>query len=336
MPYAINWGILSGARDAGQAFQEGAALGQQQAQQQRALQRQRTADDALSALARNPDDPTALAAYTAAAPDQAFKWQANRREQATYDRNQRFRGSLSNFMRGGGQGVLQQPDALGSATMPALGGGVLGSMPPAADALAPPPVGDPGDVVVTARRPVPPRPPMAPPSGAGWDAVVAADPVAAMDAAPKIWSDREHQIKDWQAVSQVAMRMLGGVRDQASWDKARTAARDVYEAYGVSFPDLDDDYSPEMVRGLQLQQMDLDKQVDAALAERRFEWQQRDDRIDNARDDRRVGIQDRAARDASARGWSADRRAERRYQRGDGASADDLSSDDLLRIVRGN
>ncbi|MBW6528707.1 hypothetical protein KZ813_17840 [Sphingomonas sp. RHCKR7] len=69
------------------------------------------------------------------------------------------------------------------------------------------------------------------------------------------------------------------------------------------------------------------------LDEQKFAWQQRDDQIDNARDDRRVAITDRAQRDTSARGWSADRRSERRYQRGDGANIASLSTDDLLNML---
>lgn len=300
----IDWGALRQAPNIGASFQAGFDKGRVQ--------------NALGSLARDPSNTDALANLTELAPEQAYRWQEAHRTQATYDRGERFRDAYSNYLTQGGQrnalaGVGQVP-----------GGGVLNQTPPsptmtpfntasgprapdshltdavpgslgalAADAP------DGGDIVVQGRRPTPaPRVPKAP-GGDGWDDVVRADPVAATAAGHQMYGAREDHLKDWQHVSQAGMRLLGNVHDQDSWEEGKRTARHLYDTYGVPFPDnLPDDYSPETVRNLQMQQLDIEDQIAAALRERKFEWQRQDDEIDNARADRNIDstIADRNAR----------------------------------------
>jgi hypothetical protein len=305
---AIDWSILRGTPDAGiavqQGFDRGAALG-----------RRRVAEQALGALARDPANVDALANLTAVDAPEAYQFQQARRAQADFTRGENFRSALGGYLNGGG---APQPNALAlPPTAPALPlHGVVqpgrdvptGASPPPGHGVAQQPVvgtldalaanmGD--DIVVQGRRPVPMAPAPRAPGGNGWDRVVAADPVAAMKAGHEVFGSREDHLKDWQHVSAAAMKLMGNIQDQEGWDRGKETARHLYDAYGVPFPDnLPDEYSPEVVRDLQMQQLDIEDQIAAALRERKFDWQQKDDLLDNARADRNTDstIADRTAR----------------------------------------
>lgn len=224
MALQINWGVLSGAPDAGLAFSQGVERGSRRAQEQ-------AGQDALRALAVNPADTGAYANLMAVSPDQAYRFRSDQRSQAEYNRVQQFRGALSDYMTGGGGAPTRNvltglerptPGAAGSmAGMPgvidALGGSGIGAaqMPgvPAVDALAPP---DGADVVVTARTPQR-RGRM--PGGDGWDDVVRADPEKALAASRSMYGTQKQELEAWQTVSSAGMQMLGGVHDQDSWDR---------------------------------------------------------------------------------------------------------------------
>ena len=287
------------------------------------------AQGALGALARDPNNADALAGLASSAPDELYRFQSAHRTQADWNRGENFRGALSTYMTGQGGAqpnalaraapVAMAPDALGSMAprpvapptdMPGADGpqstrqqnvpGTLGAYAAAApDALAP---DLPPEIVVQGRLPAMSPAPVArarmAPGGDGWDAVVRADPQAAIKTSHDLYSDREDQLKDWQHVSQTGMRMLSGATDQASYDRAKLAAQHVFEAYGVGFPDLPEDYSPENIRSVQMAQLDIEDQIKAALQERKFDWQRTDDELDNSRADRNTSsqIQDRDAR----------------------------------------
>lgn len=309
MPTNIDWSAFRQSPNIGAAFQTGMERGM--------------AQGALNTLARDPSNVDALANLTSVAPEQAYRFQEAHRSQSTFDRGERFRDAFSNYLAPGG---APQPNALAGVGQPFTGGvlnrnpatptmtpfntpsgprapdshlainvpGSLGAF--AADNGVPDPA---TDIVVEGRRPAPvPRVPVAP-GGAGWDDVVRADPLEAMKAQHGMYGAREDHLKDWQHVSQAGMRLLGSVRDQDSWEKGVATARHLYDTYGVPFPEnLPDEYSPEVVRDLQMGQLDLEDQIAAALRERKFEWQRDDDEIDNARADRNVDstIADRNAR----------------------------------------
>lgn len=306
MGTVIDWGMLRNAPDVGAAFQAGQDKGKVQS--------------ALGTVARDPANIDALANLTSIAPEQAYRFQEAHRTQATFDRGERFRGAYSNYLAPAGS---PQPNALAGIGQPVTGG-VLNRNPATPNmTLFNTPSGPrspdshlatdvpgslgafaenqglPDDIVVQGRRPAPiPRVPVAP-GGAGWDEVVRADPVEAVKAQHDMYGAREDHLKDWQHVSQAGMRLLGSVRDQDSWERGVTTARHLYDTYGVPFPEnLPDEYSPEVVRDLQMGQLNLEDQIAAALRERKFEWQRDDDEIDNARADRNTNsiISDRDAR----------------------------------------
>lgn len=310
----IDWSALRPQADLGavvtQSYQRGRAQG------------------ALGALARDPNNADALAGLAQVAPEELYRFQAANRTQADFNRGENYRSALSSYLTGQGgaqpnalgQGVpapMQAPNALApvgrNPAAPSLAApgasvpqsvdsdnvpGTLGAIAAGApDALAPPADASPEITVQARPLPVAPRSARAP-GGPGWDAVVRADPSASLKASHDLYSDREDQIKDWQHVSQTGMRMLSGATDQDSYDRAKMAARHVFDAYGVGFPDLPEDYSPENIRSVQMAQLDIEDQIKAALQERKFDWQRTDAELDNSRADRNTNsqIEDRDAR----------------------------------------
>lgn len=281
----------------------------------------------MKLLASDPNNADALAGLAQVAPEELYRFQAAHRTQTDWNRGENFRGALSSYLTGQGgaqpnalgQGGPPQmaPDALASVgrgavkpptDMPGADGpqstrnqnvsGNLGAVAAGApDVLAPPTDASPEIVVQARPLPVAPRSARAP-GGPGWDAVVRADSQASLKASHDLYSDREDQIKDWQHVSQTGMRMLSGATDQDSYDRAKLAARHVFDAYGVGFPELPEDYSPENIRSVQMAQLDIEDQIKAALQERKFDWQRTDAELDNSRADRNTNsqIEDRDAR----------------------------------------
>lgn len=306
----INWGLLGRPVDLGAAARQGFEAGRVQS--------------ALGALARDSRNVDALADLTTLAPEQAYRFQAERRTAGDYARREqdyaradRFRNALANYMVPGAPSANALAPAMPGMTAPdALAAPTPGKTPPPGprgpqavsdpvlpgtlDAL----VRQPDEIVVQGRRPMPM--PAAPrgPGGDGWGEVVRADPQAALAASHDLFGSREEHLKDWQHVSSTAMRLMGSVRDQDSWDQGKETARRLYESYGVPFPDnLPDEYSPEVLHDLQMQQLDFDDQIRAALAEKKFDWQRQDDLLDNKRQDRDTDsrISDRNARRALTR-----------------------------------
>jgi len=282
----------------------------------------------MNLLARDPNNADALAGLAQVAPDELYRFQAANRTQADWNRGENYRSALSSYLTGQGGA---QPNALGQgAPAPMAAPNALAPMGrnPAAPPLAPSGGSGPQDVntdnvpgtlgavaagapdalaphvdaspeIVVQARPLPVAPRSArAPGGPGWDAVVRADASESLKASHDLYSDREDQIKDWQHVSQTGMRMLAGATDQDSYDRAKMAARHVFDAYGVGFPELPEDYSPENIRSVQMAQLDIEDQIKAALQERKFDWQRTDDELDNSRADRNTSsqIEDRTAR----------------------------------------
>jgi hypothetical protein len=328
----INWGLLGRPADIGAAFQSGRDRGQ--------------ARGALGVLARDPTNADALAGLAQVAPEELYRFQAANRQQSDWNRGERFRGALSAYQRGN----LPTPDALAGGVPPAPN--ALASKPPlgrssdqfgqqagpplgntltdfAANGMSPPTpnalLPDNGygpDIIVQSRRPsvAAPIAPMRPPGGADWDSVVAADPVAAMEARKQEteWQSKRLKLtKDdldaHQAVNSAAIQLLNGVTDQATYDRAREESARLYEQYGYEHPELPTEYNAELINALRHRALEIKDDIAADLSERKFDWQRQDDRIDNARDDRRVAITDRSARASDARGWRADRRAQVRF-----------------------
>jgi hypothetical protein len=287
----INWGLLGRPIDMAGVVNQGFQHGQQ-------MGRRRAVEQALDTLARDGSNVDALANLTALAPEEAYRFQAAGRASNDYARGERYRSALANYMAPGRapapNALAVQPaqNALGPTPGRTQAPGAEGPqstrtqmVPGTLDALAPPSQAD--EIVVQGRRPVPMPPAPRAPGGDGWADVVAADPIKAMEASHDIWGSREDHLKDWQHVSTAAMRLMAGVHDQAGYDRGKETARHLYESYGVPFPDnLPDQYSPDVIRDLQMQQLDAEDQVRAALSEKKFEWQRQDDLLDNQRQDR--------------------------------------------------
>src|SRR5699024_2239470 len=84
------------------------------------------------------------------------------------------------------------------------------------------------------------------------------------------------------------MQLLGGVHDQASYDRAKQEAAALYGNSGldVSALNLPDAYDPKSIRDLQLQGMDTSKQLEAIARENRLHVYSSNVAADNARADR--------------------------------------------------
>jgi len=129
MPLQINWGILSGAPDAGAAFSQGFETARTQRKQQ-------VQEDALAAYGANPGGPVPAALW-AANPQAAALAAKNSREVGALNRQMQGNRVYANILRG-------TPDALG------------GAAPAVASSSSVPLVGSPtdasGDIVVTGAR----------------------------------------------------------------------------------------------------------------------------------------------------------------------------------------
>lgn len=323
----IDWSALRPQVDLGAAAAQGYQRGR--------------AQGALGILARDPTNQDALAGLYEANPDAAIRMETLGRERSKWQQDQNALEAQRAYItsRFGG-GAAPIPDALappGSGTpigrppapgptpgpSPAMGtldalaaiGGDIRIAPSAVqNALAPA-----GSMPPTSARMSMPGP-MSPGADPAWLAYAQADPKGAMEARKTETEWQSERLKlnkagleEHQAVNSAAIQMLNGVTDQASYDRARADSARLYDQYGYEHPELPDEYHPELVNALRHRALEIKDDIAADLNERKQQWQQQDDRIDNARDDRRVAITDRSARSTDARGWRADRRAQVRF-----------------------
>lgn len=309
MAVQIDWGLLGRPVDIAGAFQQGQAQG-------RAISMQQARDHALSAYAANPT-MDALAPLAAADPQAYAALSQNERQRLVADRQSR------DYQRSA-EARAMIPDVLAGVGLPGANASRSGTSASAGSAAAP---GTAGDIVVEAPRP-----------HKTIADVYALDPELAGHLATQIGTMHDDHRKqlgsqaDTLAVAAFAAR-------QAPYAKRRdiidTYRRQLGDA-GFSAGEIDDfDPTDEALNLAITHSLGIKGALSQQLDQQKFAWQQRDDQIDNARDDRRVAIQDRGQRDASARGWSADRRAERRYKRGDGVAGNlgNLASDDLINML---
>jgi hypothetical protein len=317
----INWGLLGRPIDMAGVVNQGFNQGQQ-------IGRRRVAEQAMGVLARDSSNVDALATLYQADPDTAARMETVGHERTKRQQDQNALAAQRNYVTarygGGGGGGGAMPNALGPTdrTVPMTPkpspGPTYYQRPPTAtlDALAPAGAGPAMPPGMTMPAPVSASPAADP----AWLAYAQADPAGAMKVRQDEAEWRSTQMKltkadleAHQAVNLAVGGMLGSVRDQATYDAAKASAAHLYERYGFEMPDVPDAYSPEVVQALQRRSLDVKDLIAADLNERKFDWQRQDDRIDNSRDDRRVNIQDRSARDASARGWRADQRSQTRF-----------------------
>jgi hypothetical protein len=305
----INWGLLGKPVDIASAALQGYQRGRSQA--------------AIGALARDPGNQDALATLYQSDPDAAVRMEVVGRERTKWQQDQNALAAQRTYIAaryGGGAA----PNALGPTdrTVPSSRAPTPGpTAPPSAragtlDALAPAGTGP----AMMSSVGMPARGQVDSAADPAWLAYAQADPASAMKVRQDEAEWRSTQMKltkadleAHQTVNLAVGGMLAGVRDQATYDAAKASAAHLYERYGFEMPDVPEAYSPEIVQALQRQALEVKDQIAADLNERKFDWQQQDDRIDNARDDRRVAISDRSERNQAGYRARADHRAQVRF-----------------------
>ena len=300
MALNIDWSAIQRAPDAGAALMQGFEVGRRNAQL-------RAREDALGRYAAAPS-MDALAPLAAIDPQTYATLSNNERQRAVAARQ-----SQDALRRD--QARTMVPDVLAGLR---LGGAGTPAGQPAATAEG-------EDVVVTA-----------PVKHKTVADLYMLDPELASSLVPRIGEMQEQERKrlgfeaDTFAAAAFAARQVPMGKRRHVIERFR---RQLNEA-GISDSEIDAfDPTDDALSTAITHALGVKNALSQHLDEQKFDWQRRDDLIDNARDDRRVGIADRAQRDSSARGWSADRRAEKRYQRGDGANLGSLSTDDLVNML---
>lgn len=97
------------------------------------------------------------------------------------------------------------------------------------------------------------------------------------------------QLKGYRDLNDTAMQLLGGVNDQASYDRAKEQAKAIYAQNGADpsvIDKLPPEYSPEVVKSLQMQGMDTAHQLLQVARENKINWDEYDDQVDNERADK--------------------------------------------------
>jgi hypothetical protein len=222
-------------------------------------------------------------------------------QQAEAQRQAGARGSLAELILSQSPGMPgQAPQGVGG--LASLAGMGTGS-PPSEPVIAGP----------EGSAPVQTGPATAPQAAAPnpWADYVRLDPEGAIDfrASTADWQKESFDIA--RDLNAGVMQILGSVHDQASFVRAKNKARALYGRHGLNLDDFDlpAEYSPELIRSLQMEGMETSQQLDAIRRERETEWNIEDDRLDNERMDEREAD---LASDREARRDQTGRIAERR------------------------
>lgn len=142
------------------------------------------------------------------------------------------------------------------------------------------------------------------------------------------------QLETYQTVNEAGLQLLGGVTDQASYEAAKAQAQQLYQQYGIPFPDLPPQYDPATIQQLQMRSLDAKDQIAARLNEMKFEEDKRRNRVTE-------GIASKNAETARGRLGVAEgalglaRQKEGRIASGKGSIADlsGASTDELLGLL---
>lgn len=280
----------------------------------------------------------ALDAYRAGVQDnrqrQAYERQqvVDRRADDAFARDQQFRQAYAEHLRARGQSSLGRLLNHGMAARPAATG-------PSASQMANP-YGTPIAELAAAGAP----------TSNAWQRMVDADPIKAAQVESADLELTDDRLKVLSSVNARAVQMLAGVHDQPSFEAAKQRARTMYAGVGIDLDalGLPDAYSEEGLQQLMLSALDNDDQLAALRAERKLDWDIRDDELDNARADRnqtsveayRTGQMSNVRRGqdlADARGrrgqdiGSADRRRGQDITSGDRRRGQDTTSSDRRR-----
>lgn len=92
------------------------------------------------------------------------------------------------------------------------------------------------------------------------------------------------RVRQARELNNFAMQLLGGVRDQATYDAARAQVRARMVGLGADPSEIDafpPTYSPDLINSLRMQGMDTESQIERLVADRRLQWDITDDEYDN-------------------------------------------------------
>ena len=118
-----------------------------------------------------------------------------------------------------------------------------------------------------------------------WEQYVRYDPQGAIDLRTTTQDWEKDEFDHARNLNEGVIQILGGVYDHASYERGKNKARALYGRFGIKLDDfqLSSEFSPELVRSIQMEAMDTKSQLDAVRRERRLEWDIEDDQIDNNR-----------------------------------------------------
>jgi len=316
----LRWDLLT---DASRNFgnQLVSAAGQIHERRDRSRNR-RAATDYLA----HPDDPETFNALFERSPELAMSLRSDHRQEVA-------RNAYSNYLLAGRRGAVPgaptPPAPLGDTapSIPPLSVGSTGGNPAPAAPLA---TLQPGNALNSATAP----------TDETFAAFARADPAAASRARQEeatMSRQRAAEIRDHVRgltdLNNYAMQIIGGVRDQASYDAARAAMHRQMVAAGYDPSGIDSlppTYSPETIQQLRNQGMDTHRQLEAARQDRRLNWDIEDDQTDNAEvhryHDAEIGTAQRGQNLTDARG-----RRGQDIEHGDRLRGQDLGHGDRVR-----
>lgn len=207
------------------------------------------------------------------AEDRAWQREQRTRQRGEWQREDQFRGATADMMLGGGVNALMMPPTGAGPANPS-GMAPTGPRPFADTAVA-----------------------MGQPSAR--ERAIRANPEGFLTFEGKRLQINKGDFDNFRSLNDMGMQILGGVSDQPSYEAAKQHAAELYERFGFGdqvaafLQGLPAEYSPEVVRQLQLQGMDTSKQLQAIARENRLSWDIEDDMTDNERADESAASLDR-------------------------------------------
>jgi hypothetical protein len=297
MGYDIQWNLLGAPVDVAgrmwKSFEEG-----------RALRDKHDTRKFASAFAADPTDQKARTRLYGLNPTLAAGIEDQAYEQSERKRAAEFRGAYGEHLLertqrqpvnalGGppGPASLRQPGAFGAApeAVPAQGSALSAFAPAAAPAR---PTAENALLPPMSAQPLLAEPAMAPPPSSSFERMVRADPEKFLTFEGKRLDIDAARLKQMLSLSNAQMQLLGGVHDDASLQRAKEQARQLARQFNFPTDSVDavpDTYTPELVRSLQMQGMDTQKQLIQVVRENKLDWDIEDDQEDNERADLEAG-----------------------------------------------
>ena len=328
----INWNLLDSPNlpNVGEAVRAGYEQ-----------QRRRSA---LGALARDSSDQNAVSALMEVDPALAMSIREGQRREAGHDRETIFRKAAGQYLQAGSRNALQGFAAGVQPTQTSVLGGPVAGSEPQPDSVVP--VGH--STRANPASPMGPRELSSPSAGEAPGAVpnnraftgegASRDEMLNLmyQSNPQLAlrlerDDQEAQYEfaeQYRDVNRWAIEMLGGVADQASWDRMLQQADSMYRRLGINVRELvPEEYpGPDSVRQLLMGAMDADQQL--AAQDRRHNIDADNERADMNTESM---IENRDARTGIARDGLDVRRRGQDIVSGDRRRGQDIVSRDRRR-----